>query len=421
MTRMPKKRSSIFLSKLRSFFQESQKATIPTDHPRPVKLQIPTSAYPPISPPLSPRNGQSIAMGLSHSRIEEAVAADNSKLERVQEGTLSLTPSNSSNDNSAGRSGSRPVSQDSRLEPSTDRRLGGSDILPMHAHHSSPPPPSPRLALGHTSQGHLDVFPDLGRSVLRGNRHPTPSLPLDELEFNRLDVSLADYLIELCSDLASLQCDALHRFFDLRRPIAYTTADYQLSQHPSMDLKPSETVPVPPISNEKASLSASIQNESDDMRQSAHSPPSSSPVRIIAPAEAVPKESSILAHTRSLENHSAGTSAQRWDNDPYISPSDDAVPNESPYGEMEIDNSPPASELEPSRIRPSKSHKITVDDFDLIRTLGKGCAGKVSRPHIRITEVLTVANSTGGARPSQEKQKGVRSEGDGQTASSRSI
>jgi hypothetical protein len=370
---MPKKKSSVFLSRVRTCFQESHQPPQATNQLQPTRLQIPTSAYPPISPPHSPGGSPASVRDMSKPQGGEAWVHHSTNQKGVPGESLSLTPSNSSNDNSAGRSGSRHVSQDYRRTSSTDQTLGGSDIPGILKASSNVMPSSRRPE---------PMIPrDVATSVGSANRQCTPSLPLDQLEFDRLDVALADYLIELCSDPVTVRSDALHRFFDLRRPVAYTTAGYQRSEHslnvgphaPSVSEKHSsqaaDTVSrfaKPEIEQNKISAISQAM-ESDQQHLRARHLLNGGSEHIPNADEAGPSEAHVIAHSRSLESHSTRVDVSRCE-------------KELPNGVVQDKVPSAASPLETSPVRPSErqSRKVTVDDFDLIRTLGKGCAGKVS-------------------------------------------
>lgn len=382
-----KKKSSAFLSKVRTFFQESHQPVHAINQLQPTRLQIPTSAYPPISPPHSPGCSPASDRDMSKPPVGEAWAPHSTNQKGIQGESLSLTPSNSSNDNSAGRSDSQQLSQDFKLALSTDRTLGGSVTL-RKSKASSDLTTSLQLAPILPAKDHVRIPYNGAASVSGDNRRRTPSLPLDQLEFDRLDVALADYLIELCSDPVTVRSDALHRFFDLRRPVAYTTADYQRSEHSSSNTGPHAVLALEKHSSrtmdtvsrldtkpgiEQDVLTAtSTAKESDQQQPLAQHLSNGDYTYIQNAIKAGPSEAHVIAHSRSLESHSTRVDASRCDKEIVNGVAHDEVPIA-------------ASSLESSHVQPSQhlSRKITIDDFDLIRTLGKGCAGKVSYYPIR--------------------------------------
>lgn len=358
-SKKPKRRPSFFLAKVKSLFQDSQPARTPTplSQPSPVLHQQVSNSEPPISPPHSPARGSRAKVG-AHA-FENRGTGDLSTImmHGVKENLSSLTPSNSSTADIQGMRSQR-ISQNS----TTSQKPGGHFSKPASAsglsgdgtvqtsettHPGFPAPPS--LQPCPTDQRVIlepIVIPPIDPHNIPSPQ-ALPSNGLDALEFDRTDVALADYLIALCSRPTTAERDILRLFFRVRRPgPALSTSTAASAAQLAGKIHPSTTEVVNagiPFNVEEASLTddtsaggdKAIPGDVSLRRKSEPSPPKA---------------------CQELQRTSAGTSP-----------------------------SPPDRVVEPDcgstaqRASPKQSHHVTIDDFELIRTLGKGCAGKVRR------------------------------------------
>lgn len=393
MAGIPKKKSSLLISKLRSLFQDSQQASIAPELRRQVKPQISTPTEPPISPPLSPRTGPEATQRSTESQNEHTVLVHESKLEVAPQRSVSITPSNSSNDNSARFiSKSRQVVQNHVPESSTNLAL---DVFePQHV----PEIPPHSSSSSHSgafepyARVHERVGLDMEASNVCVNRVSTPSLPLDDLEFNRLDVNLADYLIALCSDPRIERSDALHRFLNPRRPETFTgSSPMDQGSHTSR----SETIDKPSCNQSTLGEEGCVNPEikaGEDSAESKTGQDSSNRSQTARQFEGkkvshartspgpFPGEENALKQTKSLEDAVTTAIGSGLDTVPHPGDPVNSGTRLDQGGEGYDGPSSYGRERSSPQTCPSKPRKVTINDFDLIRTLGTGCAGKVSYP-----------------------------------------
>jgi hypothetical protein len=205
-----------------------------------------------------------------------------------------------------------------------------------------------------------------------------PSNGLDALEFNRTDVALADYLIALCSQPTTKERDILRLFFRVRRPgpsLSISTA--ASSAQPAGPITSSATE----NGNAQIALKAdeprlpgtdvadvNVAAEGDEQAWRRYREDGQACGRQeIVPDSAAPTMSGDLCPRRNSEPSTSNTCQEVHSASAQASP--------TPRGSVALQEHDSTGQQEASR----QPRKVTIDVFDLIRTLGKGCAGKVNR------------------------------------------
>ncbi|GHJ86678.1 hypothetical protein NliqN6_3080 [Naganishia liquefaciens] len=374
LSKTPKKRPSIFMTRLRSFFQEPQPAATVSDQKRSVHLQFATVDQPPISPPHSPVTAnRSTRTGCQESILQEPQVEPHR--------SLSMTPSNSSNDNSAGHiRGPLQAVQKHALKLPSDQKYGVFELQTTIKRPSHLSLHSSRGASGRSARECQQVDRDIGAPESRGNEVLTPSLPLDDLEFNRLEVDLADYLISLCSDPVIEGSDALCHFLHLRGPGTFedtSLTDHGLQSCQKQMLNGSARSNSMPADNANFKIAeGKVSANSGTQRQTVDGDSGNGMSHIAPSCQPILGQSHILTQSKSLEDRAITIVKTVRDSgavneDTGVRASTSNISGEINYVPFESE-----LELDSSQIR-SEPRKVTIDDFDLIQTLGKGCAGKV--------------------------------------------
>lgn len=389
-SKKPKKRPSFFLAKVRSIFQDSQSPKTVISQSRPaVHQRLPTSD-PPISPPHSPGEGTEAKLGSFEFEKHRGRVPAGSMGAREQ--LSSLTPSNSSTVN-ARASNPQRISQNSETGLQTDSRCilqvpvsnngvfpkGSNDVLSLT---SSTPMRLESLGAGSPSL----LLPESAPIVDRNNSSSAQLLPLDDLEY-RLDAALADYLIALCNEPTQAERNILRNFFSLRLA-EHSDKSARLSSSEALSASPA----IPALSRTAEELNncngrIAADLAKDPLPADAYGPqivssPSDAQERLerITTSHSVPEARTRLIETEEVTVSSAGcpesqSRCSHSEGRDFLEP---AALDTSPSPSVPAADST-AHELAGNGV-PSvhPSRKITIDDFDLIRTLGKGCAGKVS-------------------------------------------
>lgn len=379
-SKKPKRRPSFFLAKVKSMFQDSQPAKTIISQPRPAIQQKPSTSAPPISPPHSPGGDPSAKIGAFAFENPGAAIPPASVLVGNRE-LSSLTPSNSSAADVHG-AGPQRISQNSVASLKAHNHLFKPISTPGVFRSAAVPdtvcpellaPPSLESARLHQQLDPTVIPP------VNANKTPSPQgLPsngLDDLEFNRTDVALADYLIALCSQPTAKARDVLREFFRVRGPATPSLSDSAAGPfaHTATPVYPAATESFNSrnIVNAEGTGAAAAEVKSSKVnavvRDSCGDDDIAHDVRSgVSDREGQAMLGDVRARRQSEPNRSeTRQNVQPTSSDTSPSPSDAvASPDHGSGG---------------SGVRSGQQRKVTIDDFDLIRTLGKGCAGKVSR------------------------------------------
>jgi hypothetical protein len=382
-SKKPKRRPSFFLAKVKSMFQDSQPAKTIISQPRPAIQQKPSTSAPPISPPHSPGGDPSAKIGAFAFENPGAAIPPASVLVGNRE-LSSLTPSNSSAADVHG-AGPQRISQNSVASLKAHNHLFKPISTPGVFRSAAVPdtvcpellaPPSFESARLHQRLDPL-VIPAVAANKIPSSQG-LPSNGLDDLEFNRTDVALADYLIALCSHPNASARDVLRHFFRVRGPVTpslsglgagafahsatpiYRTATESPDARTTLKAEESGAVAAEvkdcSIANDEAMDSGGGDHKTHDVRTGLG----------VSDREDQAMLGDVRARRQSEPNRSrARQNVQPTSPDTSRSPSDAVASPDHESGGLGV--------------RSGRQRKVTIDDFDLIRTLGKGCAGKVSR------------------------------------------
>lgn len=359
-------------------FQDSQPAKTAITQPRPALHQKLLTSDPPISPPQSPGGDASGKLGAFAFEKQGLEVPSASIMYGAREELSSLTPSNSNTADVHGARSQR-MSQNSVTSEKTNNHLirpvpvsgvSRSGAVPENAYPGLLAPPSLETA---------SLLPIIIPPV-NANKLPSPqALPsngLDDLEFNRTDVALADYLISLCSQPTAPERDILRQFFCVRRPAtpALSTSTGGAVAHPATPIYSSatESLNARTATNADKTISAGapiaeVKDFSKAEDEAMDCGGDDGIARNVQIGVSDSENQAILGDVRARRQSepSCCEDGQPTSTDMSQSPSDSvAVPNDGSGG---------------LGVRNGQPRKATIDDFDLIRTLGKGCAGKVSR------------------------------------------
>ncbi|KAJ9102619.1 hypothetical protein QFC19_004728 [Naganishia cerealis] len=390
-SKQPKKKRSSFFAKVRSVFRDSEQQAKPCP---PIQNQNSEFSHvsrtdPLISPPHSPATRPHAELGLFDFEKGNTLGPTASPLmgERTT-AFLSLTPSNSSGDNAKGDN----VKQicDTVIGAVADRRrTGSSSTLGTSALGS------PKLSDPHSPEGSSDA-------ILQPSHLPISSPDAMDLQPLQLDspsstsnregvyIGLANYLSALCKDETLSTSLALREFFTSR------PSDLENQSNKQRDLASRNTgiIAYQKAQDEDSStiafnIDVSILGDSLPRRIrsvengiSETSMLSDAKTATKSVTDAFLETSATLIHpvsssTLSEADHSRlgmptlttvpqiGTGTQL---------SDDVSASETFLKQAQMDGPEDCSPV-PQKILARRP--LTVDDFDLIRTLGKGCAGKV--------------------------------------------
>lgn len=392
----PKKRGSSFFAKVRSVFKEFDQAKPSHQHRDPERLHVSTTD-PPISPPHSPTAQSHVELGQFEFERGNLLEPDHGRL--VGEGAtgfLILTPSNSSVDN--GRKNSVQPVFPSATEVVTQRLRRSSSSTLGECAHSLPeasderkPEPS---QVPKSPSGGLDI------------RALKLSSSTSDSEREGVHIALANYLSALCKDSVLSCSPALINFFTTRP----SDLEHQSNKQHNLACR-------------NTGIIASDREQDDD----------STPIAF--KGETSMMENSSPRRVRSAEDgitgtdFSAGIDTNSNSHDclkghrqvladvsvSHLAVEPGSMARASSYGQQEggmrglgahtllngstYQQSADIHVTEHSAIPIQKygangsvdvppkviaRRPLTVDDFDLIRTLGKGCAGKVCPPMCRM-------------------------------------
>ncbi|KAJ9119711.1 hypothetical protein QFC22_003421 [Naganishia vaughanmartiniae] len=378
----PKKRGSSFFAKVRSVFKDFDQAKPAPIQNRDSDLLHVSTTDPPISPPHSPTacshaERSHAELGLFAFEKGKPLEPDYSRLvgERANE-FLSLTPSNSSADNS--KSDTAKHSKNSATNAVTRRiHSSSSSTLGESAHGS------PKMS----DQTRMELSSDAIRQLSVSSTPPGDALNIRDLKLSSsssdsdregVHIALANYLSGLCKDGTLSSSLALRDFFATRQ----SDLEHQSNKQRN-------------LASRSTGIIASEEEQHED------SPPNAFDAETSLTANSLPRR------IRSAENGITGSSFPadiETSKTPYISPADNRqVPANVPVSHLGFDSGVierPSScgqqeggskgldmptlpeDGANGRVgvssKPTARRPLTVDDFDLIRTLGKGCAGKVS-------------------------------------------
>lgn len=371
-------------------FQDSQPAKTPTpsSQPRPAMHHKVSTSEPPISPPHSPTGDPSVKLSALAFESRGNGGPTASMMYGAREDMSSLTPSNSSTLNVQGARSKR-VSHTS----TTSAHADGHSINPALL--SGVSSPGAIRASENAYLGHL-APPSLPPSRMSQRRsldpiiipptdvHKIPSpqaLPsngLDALEFNRTDVALADYLIALCSQPTARERDILRLFFRVRGPgPSLSTSAAASSPHP----------PGPINSSAAENGNAEIAPKADGPGLAGAAVPAAKPaVEDDQQAWRSHREDSQVCARQEIVSDSAdhtvsGDLCPHRNSEPITTNTCQEVQSGSAQASPASRGSVAllARDSTGQQVASRQPRKVTIDDFDLIRTLGKGCAGKVNK------------------------------------------
>lgn len=412
----PKKRGSSFFAKVRSVFKDLDQAkTPPMQNKDSERLHVSTTD-PPISPPHSPTARSHVELGLFEFEKGKPLKPDHSRSFGTKgtkaNGFLSLTPSNSSADNAKGDNDKQIAS--SATEAITDRVRSSSSSSTLGESVQA----SPRLS----DQRKLEPSSDTALQRLLSSSCPANPLNVRSLKLSSssgdsdregVHIALANYLSGLCKDSALSTSTALRSFFATRP----SDLEHQSNKNHNLvcrkigiiasEKEQDVTLPPPAFAADtnlaENSLPRRIRSAengiggSDLLENTITS--NRSHIRLDDDRQAsadvhvshLESERGIITRTTSCSQQAGGI------NGLGIPAQPPTVPNAStkkPLRDVNnADNSAKPIQKDNANGRvdvPPKSitrRPLTVDDFDLIRTLGKGCAGKVSPPFFQVEQL----------------------------------
>jgi hypothetical protein len=400
----PKKRGSSFFAKVRSVFKDLDQAkTPPMQNKHSERLHVSTTD-PPISPPHSPTARSHVELGLFEFEKGKPLKPEHSRLVGTKaNGFLSLTPSNSSADNANGDHVKQITS--SATEAITDRVRSSSSSSTLGESAQGSSRLSDQRKLEPSSDATLQpslLSPGLTNALdVRSLKLSSSSGDSDR---EGVHIALANYLSGLCKDRALSTSTALRSFFATRP----SDLEHQSNKNPNLvcrnigiiasEKEQDVTLPPPAFAADtnlaENSLPRRIRSAengiggSDFLENTITS--NRSHIRLDDDRQAsadvhvshLESERGIITRTTSCSQQAGGI------NGLGIPAQPPTVPNAStkkPLRDVNnADNSAKPIQKDnangPVDVLPKSTagRPLTVDDFDLIRTLGKGCAGKVS-------------------------------------------